>query len=228
MRTPTPSGAPPGAVVVAVGGTAGDRTVLAWAAEEAERDGRPVLLTHAAGHLPPQMTYAERRVAREEVRARSQRLVEDAARFVHRLVPGVQVTTLVRLLDPDALLPAIARDASTLTRTSPAWLHRARREAQPVLAAVGDREQDAHVVQFATGYAAHRGLDLTVVEGRGRPSPRQLLDQAPRTSLVLLPRPSGATEEGRWSWPETLDVVRSSGSPVVLVSGSGRDDRRGA
>jgi hypothetical protein len=213
MRTTSP-----GSVVVAVDGTAADRPVLTWAAEEAERERRPVLLTHAAGHLPPQMTYAERHVARQEVRARSERLLEDAAQFVHRLVPALEVATVVRLLQPDALLPAVARDAATLTRGSSAWLREAGRAAEPVVAAVEDMATDAHVVAFAEDYAAHRGLDLTVLENRGPRAPQRVLTRAHDTSLLLLPRPGAGSGNGGYTWPVTLELVRRSDSPVVLVA----------
>jgi hypothetical protein len=190
--------------------------VLTWAAEEAERATGPLLLAHAAGHLPPQMTYSERHAARAAHRLRGEQLLDEAARHVRLLAPTVTVTTLVRLLAPDALWPAIAGGARTSTRTSPAWSRVDRGSTARVVAAVHDAFEDGHVVQFAMLYAAGHALDLSVVEGRD--ASLRAMEQAGTTSLLLLPRPRAPAATGP-TWPMVLDVVRRAASPVVLVSG---------
>ena len=209
----------PGAIAVALDGTPADRAVLAWAAEEAERESRPLLLAHAAGHLPPEMTYAERHLTRDARKAHGERLLAEAAEFLHRLVPAVPVTTAVRLLHPDALLPAVARDAVVVVRATPAWEGGASPKAQAVVAAVNDARADAHVVEFAAGYAARRGLDLTVLENKDMASMR-VLERTSGTALLLLPRPCPTGREPGYSWPVALEVVRRSTSPVAVLSGS--------
>jgi hypothetical protein len=191
--------------------------VLSWAAEEAERATGPLLLAHAAGHLPPQMTYSERHVARAAHRRRGEQLLDEAARHVHLLAPTVTVTTLVRLLAPDALWPAIAGGARTSTRTSPAWSRVDRGSTARVVAAVHDAFEDGHVAQFAMLYAAGHALDLSVVEGRD--ASLRAMEQAGSTSLLLLPRPQPDPAASGPTWPMVLDVVRRAESPVVLVSG---------
>lgn len=214
MRTPTSHHA----VAVVVDGTPADAAVLTWAAEEADRDQRPLLLAHATGHLPPDMTYAERHVARSERVARGERLLEDAARYVHRLVPGLAVSTVVRLLRRDALLPAISQQASLLTGASPSWQAHAQQVRNPVVAAVDDAASDAHVVHFAADYAAHRGLDLKIIEHSRRDAPRKVLEGAHNTSLLLLPRPESHGRGRDHEWSTALEISRRSSSPVALVS----------
>jgi nucleotide-binding universal stress UspA family protein len=208
-------------VVVAIAGTAADRPTLEWAAEEAESSGRRLLLTHAAGHLPPEMSYAERHVARAEVRARSQQLLDDAAAWVHRFVPSVPVETMVRLLQPAALLPAVSGDASTVAQTAEAWQLRRTRHRSPVVAALHDAATDAHVLDFAADYADRRGVDLLVLEGHGSDASRRVVERSGTTSLVLVPRPTqpvGGGSAGRTGWGTTFDVLQHAESPVVLVS----------
>jgi hypothetical protein len=208
-------------VVVAIAGTAADRATLEWAAEEAESSGRRLLLTHAAGHLPPEMSYAERHVARAEVRARSQRLLDDAAAWMHRLVPSVPVETMVRLLQPAALLPAVSGGASTVAQTTEAWQLRWSRQRSPVVAALSDASSDAHVLDFAADYADRRGVDLLVLEGCGADASRRVVERSGRSSLVLVPRPTQPAvggSRGRPGWGSTFDVLQHSESPVVLVS----------
>ncbi len=159
---------PPAAIAVAVDGTPADRAVLCWAAEKAEHDRRPVLVAHAVGHLPPELTYGERRIAREQVKARGAVLAERAARFVHRHAPSVTVSTVVRLLDPDALLPTIAGEASAVIRVAPAWHGSDGRPPELVVAAIGDAMTDAHVVWFASDFAARHGNYPGAME-RGAP-----------------------------------------------------------
>lgn len=206
------------AVAVAVDGTSADAPMLTWAAEEAARDQRPLVLAHAAGHLPPDMTYVERHVARSERVARGERLLEDAACYVHRLVPGITITTAVRLLHRDALLPAISGQASLLTGVSSSWQVRGHQARNPVIVAVDDATTDAHVVDFATDYASHRGLDLKVIENSCQGASRQVLEAAHNSSLLLLPRPTSSARDGGYNWPTALDIVALSDSPVVLVS----------
>ena len=218
MRTQTMA---PG-VAVAVDGTSADRAVLDWAAQEAERGEGPLLLAHAAGHLHPQLTFAERHVVRTEVMARGERILQDAAAYVHRLVPGLPVTTVVRLLDKDAVVPALAGQAPVVARVSPAWGAGGGWARGPVVAAVNDVDSDAHVVDFATDYAARRGLDITVLASAGGDASRQLLEQSRHTSLLLLPRPQPRGSKTSYSWPTALDVLRRSRNPVALVSGRSR------
>lgn len=208
-------------VVVAIAGTAEDHATLEWAAEEAASSGRRLLLTHAAGHLPPEMSYAERHVARAEVRARSQRLLDEAVTWVHRLVPSVPVETLVRLLRPEALLPAVGDQAAAVTRTAASWQRRRARQGRPVVAALRDAESDRHVLHFAADYADRRGVDLLVLEDRGPDASRRVVERSGSTSLVLVARPGHhrpGSPPARAGWGTAFDVLQRSESPVVLVS----------
>ena len=208
-------------VVVAIAGTAADRATLEWAAEEAESSGRRLPLTQAAGHLPPGMSYAERHVARAEVRAPSQQLLDDAAAWVHRLVPALPVETMVRLLQPAALLPAVGPGAAALARTDDSWERRRALQRRPVVAALGDATADAHVLDFAADYADRRGVDLLVLEGRDADAPRRVVERSGGTSLVLVPRPApprAGAPGTRTGWGTAFEVLQNSASPVVLVS----------
>jgi hypothetical protein len=205
------------AMAVAVGDAPLDPAVLTRAAEVAERERRPLVLAYAAGHLPPEMTYAERHAARADRHARGEQLLADAAEFLHRLVPSVEVTTMVRLLDRDALVPAMAGEASLIITGSVARHRDDREELHPVAAAVRDLESDAYVVEFATDYAARRGLGLAILGGTGEDMSRAAVERSRDTSLLVLPRPQPERAAG-YSWPAALDIARRSDSPVVFVS----------
>ena len=216
----TPRAAVPAAdaVLVAIDGSSADAPVLAWAAEEADRTHRPLVITYAAGHLPPHLTYAERPAAREERIAKGRLVTEAATAWVRSQSPAVQVDSVVRLLEPSMLLPAVGDRARTLAQSSHSWTDTRRPGARgPVLAALAT-PADAHVLRDATEHADRRGLDVMILRGEGAHLPHRLVERSKDASLVFLSRPHRGVVTKALTWSLALDTVVRSLSPVVLVS----------
>lgn len=204
-------------VVVAVNGSSADLPALAWAADEASSTNRPLLITHGVGHLPAEMTYAERHLARRQRRERGQRVVDRAADWVRVQAPALPLETMVRLLDPAALLPAVSGGAHAVTQTCAAWsCVEGRRPRAPVVV-VSAGPADASTIDFAAGYADRRGVGLVVVDGHGPDVARRLLERRAADSLVVLPQPEPHGPSARFSWQVVLEIFARSQSPVALV-----------
>src|SRR3712207_1648929 len=114
----SPSPRAPGPVTLVLDGPPAHPPAASSAAGEAVQLGRPLLLAHAAGHLPPPLDYAQRHAARRARQDAGQQVVADAARWVRRQLPGIPLETVVRLLDPEALVQAASRDACLVVRSS--------------------------------------------------------------------------------------------------------------
>lgn len=120
-----------GAVVVGVK-DAQDVGPLAWAAERAEYDHRPLVLVHATGSLgyEPRVRLAPDQGASPEVqrlRASGFKALTPAIDYLARHRPGLGVTRLVRLLDPAGALLAAATEAHlVVVGARAAGLQRAR------------------------------------------------------------------------------------------------------
>lgn len=218
-----------GAVAVAIDGSTQDRPALMWAAQEASQLGRPLLITHAAGHLPVDLGYAARHVARRERQEAGRRVVDAAARWVARQVPGLTIEASVRLLDPAALLQSVGDRASVMTRTATSWGDDDHGHRQgPVIVALGDADEDEGVLAYATDYARRRDVELLVVEDGRRDDYRGLADRAGAGSLALVARPhppheAGGTTSGgdhEQGWRAALAMLTRADTPVALVSGS--------
>jgi nucleotide-binding universal stress UspA family protein len=207
-------------MVVAIEGRETDRPAVAWAGEEASQLGRPLVISHAVGHLPTGLGYAERRVAGEQRRAAGQWVVDAAAAWIAREVPGLTVDTVVRLLEPTALLPVVGRRAHAVTEGGPAWL-RARHRG-PVVAALGAVDGDAHVLAYATDYARRRGLDLVVLTAHGRDP----LQDAPRDAALTFMAAPGrdpSHDRARVSWEASGMRAAKLQAPLVRVTSNARD-----
>jgi hypothetical protein len=188
-------------MVVAVDGSPADRSVLIWAAEEASQLGRPLVISHAVGHLPPGLGYAAAWVARE--------------------VSGLTVDTVVRLLEPSALLPVVGRGAYAVAQADPAWLD-VRQRRGPVVAALRGPDNDAQVIAYATDYARRRGVDLEVLTAAAG----RAVQKSPRDAgltLVAAPGREPSHDRARVAWEAATTATRVHG-PVVRVGGAGRDD----
>ena len=214
------AGSVAGDVVVAVDGSPADRSAVAWAADVASATGRPLLLAHAAGHLPPAMSYAQRHLARRELRARSEQLLHDLAASVGRSPSPPFVLTTTRLLSATALLPELAGSAAVLTRSTDSWCGH-RDDRGPVLAAVSDATRDRHVVEFAEEHARRRELaDVHILRSRSGGGLARLVRQVPRASLLLVASP-GADGDSRtgWrvDWRTVHELMSSTPCPVVLL-----------
>ena len=217
----TPRAAVPAAdaVLVAIDGSAADISVLAWGAEEADRTQRPLLITYAAGHLPPHLTYADRPAVREQRIEQGRRITGEATARVRSQFPAVQVDSVVRLLEPSMLLPVLGDRARALAQSSRSWTDTRRAGARgPVLAALATAA-DAHVLRVATEYADRRGLDVMVLDGEGAHLPHCLVERSKDASMVFLSRPHRGAPTSTLPWSLALDAVARSLSPVVLVSG---------
>ena len=108
----------------------------------------------------------------------------------------MRVDTVVRLLDPSLLLPAIGDRAHTLAQSAAAWSRPDLLGSRaPVLAALATDTSDAHVLRDAAAYADRRGLDLEVLEVDGTELARRLVERSSDASLVFLAKPR--RESGR-------------------------------
>ncbi len=211
-------------VAVAVAGTASDGPALGWALARATV-GQEVVLAHAAGSLPVQMSYADRHHARRERRAVAQQVIEQHLADARRQAPGQPVRGIVRLCDQDALLPVLAEDAGLLVPSSPGWVRRPpTRPASPVLAVVPPAAADSPVLRLATAYAGRGEPGVRTVEP-GEVTEAGLLQLAGESSLVLLPIPG--RDAGGPSWATILALLAASPRPVALVGSptSGTTDR---
>ncbi|MFF1908792.1 universal stress protein [Kitasatospora sp. NPDC058218] len=95
-------------IVLGVDALAPEATPVAWAADEADRSGRPLRLVHA---LPP--TSQDRHALgaeqyREELRERGHRALDEAAALARRRHPDLSVTTAVA---EDIAAPALCRES---------------------------------------------------------------------------------------------------------------------
>jgi hypothetical protein len=208
------------AITVAVDGSPGDPPALAWAVEQAGPAGVPLVVAHAAGHLPPQMSYADRHVARRERRAVAQQVVERGATQVRCWAPGLEVRSAVRLVSWAALLPDLAAEASLIVASSVA-LDRAAAGpgGAPVLALTAGPVPGSTLLQLARAHGERHGLDVRTADVGGDDLLHRLRQLATEASLVLLPMPrSEGGDDGRGpSWPAVLDMLAGSPGPVVLV-----------
>lgn len=202
-------------MVVAIDGSPADRPVLTWAAEEARELGRPLLISHAVGHLPPGLGYAERRVAGEQRRTAGQRVVDAAAAWIAREVPGIAVDTVVRLLEPSALLPVVGRQAHAVAQADSSWVGALRRG--PAVAALRGTDGDAQVLAYATDYARRRGVGLVVLTAGQRPP------QDASLTLMAAPGREPSHDRARVAWQAATTAATRLPGPVVRVAGGGSD-----
>ena len=205
-------------MVVAIDGTEADRFVLTWAAEEARQLDRPLLISHAVGHLAPGLGYAERRVAGEQRRTAGQRVVDDAVAWIAREVPGLTLDTVVRLLEPTALLPVVGRRAHAVAQADPSWFAALQRRG-PVVAALRGAGSDAQVLAYATDYARRRGVDLVVLapddrDARGGTTPGDAC-----LTVMAAPDREPSHDRARVSWEAATRTVASLQGPLVRVTG---------
>ena len=104
-----------GTIVVGVDGSPSARRALAWAADQAACERRPITLVHAVG---PQggvwMDQAgfDTRVGLEHMQTASQRLLADARADVARRAPELEVHEILRVADPRDVLLDLSREAA--------------------------------------------------------------------------------------------------------------------
>jgi len=191
-------GLPEGAVVVAVGDVRHSSGALAWGAEAAQREERPLVLVHAAGHLPRGLSYAERHGLRPSLLASGHEVIDDALRLVAVAAPGLPAERLVRLVDPTSFLRDLREEAHVVVVGPETWaaggaevLAGAESATRPaaatpqapvvvvgrrlpsavtthVLAATATSVAPGDVLDFAFDSAFCRGGDLEVVVRRDR------------------------------------------------------------
>jgi nucleotide-binding universal stress UspA family protein len=107
---------PTGGVVVGVDGSESADRALAWAAEEAALDHRPLVLVHAVGTLgtPGTVWLTEADELVQEMREHGGKLLADAAQDVARRHPCVEVHTCVVTQDARQALLHLADDAQMI------------------------------------------------------------------------------------------------------------------
>jgi nucleotide-binding universal stress UspA family protein len=93
---------PDRAVVVGVDGSSHADEALAWAAAEADRSDRPLVIAHATGHHRDHATLGGPTL--QERRILGRRLVDRALARIWNRFPGLPVQTLVRAVDPVDLM----------------------------------------------------------------------------------------------------------------------------
>jgi hypothetical protein len=206
-------------VGVGVDGSSADRPALAWGAAEASQLGRPLLISHAVGHLPPGLDYGERRAVSAQRREAGQRVVEEAATWTAREVPGLSIQTAVRLLDPTALMPAVARRAHAMTQSTPAWGDAPERHG-PAVAALRGSPGDTQVLAYATDYARRRLLDLVVLDMHEISTGSATVPPDACVTLTSGPGHGPSDDQARRSWAVASRVIGRLPGPLVVVSGS--------
>ena len=109
---------PTGAVVVGVDGSTSAEQAVDWAARQAEREHRPLVLLHATSALDTQANVwlvragADLHHVHEQVRTEGEALLSEHARRVRDRHPGLTVSSALRVADPrQALLDAGDRAA---------------------------------------------------------------------------------------------------------------------
>jgi hypothetical protein len=207
------------ALLVVIDGSQGDLPLLRWAAEEASETDRPLVVAHAAGHLPPHLTFAERRVAGQQRREAARSLLDHRVAVVRQLAPGIEVESTVRLLDAAMLLKAAGAEAHTMAMTAEVWKRQEKVGPRaPVMAVVPRPHEDPGVLLYAADYAGRRGLDIKVMGADGPGLSSRVEAASAGTSLVFLPRPARLATSGLPTWPLELMTSSRAQSPVVLVS----------
>ena len=109
---------PSGAVVVGVDGSPSALQALDWAARQAEREHRPLVLLHAYRALDTQANLWLVRAGADvagvvgQVEDEARTLVEEAAGLVRTSRPELAVTTFLRVADPRQALLDVADRAS--------------------------------------------------------------------------------------------------------------------
>lgn len=211
-------------MVVAVDGSPSDRPALRWIGEEAGRHGRRLLISHAVGHLPPGYGYAERREAGNRRRDAGQRVVEEAAAWISRQLPGLEVDTVVRLLDPTALLPSVGRHAPVTTQTDQAWAGWEPGRERTVTA-LCDAPADAHVVDYAADYAQRTDADLVVLSTSDVGGTRWVPGGGPSITFAAAPLSHGSLDVAQRSWSTAYQAAARLRGPVVLLADTTRASR---
>lgn len=206
-----------GMVLVAIDGSAADHAVTTWAAEEARQASRSLVIIYAAGHLPPDLTYAEREIARKERLAEGRLVTARAAQWACSHSPNLSIGTCVRLLEPSAIFPAVAHQARTLAQSADSWSGPVRPNPRaPVLVGHPATAGMAGLLIEASDYARRHGTDMLVVEGHGTELCHRIIEQSQEASLVFLPQPD-RQRTGTVAWPLVRETLRRSASPVVLI-----------
>lgn len=119
LRSVTATTIPAGAVVVGVDGSDPGDAAVAWAADQAALDHRPLVLAHATGTLGTTGTAwlaagADPTPLLRELRAQAATILEDAAEHVARRRPSVAVRPTTVEGDPQQMLLDLCRHASTV------------------------------------------------------------------------------------------------------------------
>ena len=108
---------PAGSIVVGIDTTETARQALAWAVEEAMREGRPLTLVHGVGNAVVSCVSEEQRGVGEVFRlvlSEGRAALEAAAAQVHVVAPDLEVRSVLRLVTPQAALMALAEEAAML------------------------------------------------------------------------------------------------------------------
>ena len=111
---------PSGAVVVGVDGSTSALQAIDWAARQAEREHRPLVLLHAFRALDTQANLWLVRAGADvgqvlgQVEGEARALVEQVASLVRESHPDLEVTTLLSVADPRQALLDVADRASLI------------------------------------------------------------------------------------------------------------------
>ena len=105
----------PGAVVVGVDGSEHSDRAVAWAADQAHRESRTLILVHATGNVRGAGNAdAHAGRVREELSVAGQELLDRAAAQVSRRLPDLRVQTAVQGADARQTLLELSQDAALL------------------------------------------------------------------------------------------------------------------
>lgn len=108
---------PAGSIVVGIDTTETARHALAWAVDEATRQGRPLTLVHGVGNAVASCLGEERRDVEEVIGlllGEGRATLDAAAAQARATSPDLQIRTVLRLVTPQAALMALADEAALL------------------------------------------------------------------------------------------------------------------
>lgn len=108
---------PSGAVVVAHDGSPHAERGLAWGAEAASREHRPLIIVHALETARPYWAgvgVIDVDTLTRSIRADGEKLVEEAVARVHETHPALEVRTVCEMADPRDLLVQLSEHAHVL------------------------------------------------------------------------------------------------------------------
>jgi nucleotide-binding universal stress UspA family protein len=159
---------PAGSIVVGIDTTETARQALAWAVDEATREGRPLTLVHGIGDAVASCVSEERGDVGEVIGlllGEGRAILDAASAQVRAASPGLEIRTVLRLVTPQAALMALADEAAMLVVGPHLHGQRESLSAASAPTGVADGHVDRAPVAVPGAGDAPGGGILVVVDG---------------------------------------------------------------